>query len=556
MATETIKEFLVALGFKSDEAALKKFTAGVEQATKVVFGLAAAVEGAAVTVAIGVSRFASTLETLYFATLKTGASATNLRAFDRAAQDFGVSAGEAQHSVEGLAQFLRLNPGGEGVLASWFGVKVTDEHGNKRDMVDVLLDIGNAMKAMPQWQAQMFGKDVGLSVDTIRALQNGEFAKNYRSILEELKKAGFGKAAEDAHKFMVDLRKLGDQLTIFGTQVYEALQNRFKVSLESVTQYLQAHGPEIAQTVVDVLNKIIDMAEKLKPVIIWVYDFFKKLDDATDGWSTKLLALGLALKFLGAGEIVGGVLSLAGAFVKLGAGLATVGTAGASTGVARLLGLLGRGGLVVGAGVGLGYLIDKLAPNGPLAKLGDAIGSKIYDAAHPRELATQALTNMGWKREQAEGIVNSLNAESALNPHAEGDGGHAYGIAQWHEDRQAQFAKMFGHTMRGGTGDTQQDLQEQLRFLNSADNGTERGAINLARAAASEADTREVMVRQYLRPADPDAEIERAAPNISQKTDIHVNGSGIDAAAVARAISAEQARVNAQMIRELSVGVQ
>jgi hypothetical protein len=584
--SSVIKEFLVALGFKSDEAALKKFENGITQATKVVFGLAAAIESTAVGVAIGVSRFASNLETLYFATLKTGSSATNLRVFDRAARDFGVSAGEAQESVQGLARFLRMNPGGEGALASWFGVKVIDASGKKRDMVDVLLDIGRAMQAMPQWQAQQRGNLIGLSEDTIRALQNGDFEKNFRSIYDELKKAGFGKAADDAHAFMVNLRKLGDQVVVFGTQIYEALQSKFKVSLETLTEYMKTNGPGLAKQVADILGEFIDWfnkllkwleqhgpqiakfisevlteirirSEQLKPVLEWVFQKFKDLDDATGGWSTKLLGLAFALKVLGAGQIVGGVLSLAAAFVKLAAGLTGLSTASVAGGASGIVAkLLARLVLPVAAGVGLGWGFDKLFPNNWLAQFGENMGGKIYDATHHRENALLALTNMGWKREQAEGIINSLNAESALNPHAEGDGGHAFGIAQWHEDRQAQFEKMFGHSMRAGTGDTEMDLLEQLRFLSSGDNGTERGAINLARAADSEAQTREVMVRQYLRPADPDGEIIRASPTISQETNIHIDGRGEDAAAIARAVAFEQSRVNAAIVREFSNPVQ
>ena len=114
--SEVIKSFLVSLGFKKDESALKQFVANIEAATKTVLALGVAVEAAAVSVAIGVTRFANNLEQLYFASQRVGASALNLKALDRAAQDFGASAGEALQSVEGLARYLRNNPGGEGFL--------------------------------------------------------------------------------------------------------------------------------------------------------------------------------------------------------------------------------------------------------------------------------------------------------------------------------------------------------------------------------------------------------------------------------------------------------
>src|SRR5579863_4079134 len=106
-----IKEFLVLLGFRVDEPALKKFENGIVQATKVTFALGAAVEAVAVSVGIGVAKFAANLEQLYFAANRTHASATQLRAFGRTAQGMGVSLEEATGSIENLQHFIRTTPG-------------------------------------------------------------------------------------------------------------------------------------------------------------------------------------------------------------------------------------------------------------------------------------------------------------------------------------------------------------------------------------------------------------------------------------------------------------
>ena len=83
--SNVIKEFLVKLGYKHDEASLKQFKDGIVHATKVVVGFAAAVEATAVAVSVGVAKFASNLEALYFASIRTGSAAASLKAFDRAA---------------------------------------------------------------------------------------------------------------------------------------------------------------------------------------------------------------------------------------------------------------------------------------------------------------------------------------------------------------------------------------------------------------------------------------------------------------------------------------
>jgi hypothetical protein len=89
----------------------------------------------------------------------------------------------------------------------------------------------------------------------------------------------------------------------------------------------------------------------------------------------------------------------------------------------------------------------------------------------------------GWTPEQAAGIVGNLQAESGanLNTAAVGDGGKAYGIAQWHPDRQAKFAKAFGKNI------SQSDLTDQLAFVQwELDNDESKAASWLKRAKTAD----------------------------------------------------------------------
>src|SRR5688500_16668354 len=56
-------------------------------------------------------------------------------------------------------------------------------------------------------------------------------------------------------------------------------------------------------------------------------------------------------------------------------------------------------------------------------------------------------------------IVANLKDESAGNLYAIGDKGKAFGLAQWHPDRQAKFKELFHKDIRNSTRD------EQLSFL-------------------------------------------------------------------------------------------
>jgi hypothetical protein len=73
-----------------------------------------------------------------------------------------------------------------------------------------------------------------------------------------------------------------------------------------------------------------------------------------------------------------------------------------------------------------------------------------------------ALMKMGWSRAQASAIVANIRAESSGNAFAVGDSGLAYGLAQWHPDRQRNFQKWAGFEIR----DPRSTHQKQLEFIN------------------------------------------------------------------------------------------
>lgn len=102
----------------------------------------------------------------------------------------------------------------------------------------------------------------------------------------------------------------------------------------------------------------------------------------------------------------------------------------------------------------------------------------------------------GWKPHQAAGIVGNLGIESRLKPGAVGDGGAAYGAAQWHPDRQANFQRVMGVPIRGSS------LDQQLSFVDWELNNTERNAGNKLRGTSTVADATYAVTRYYERPAN------------------------------------------------------
>ena len=125
--------------------------------------------------------------------------------------------------------------------------------------------------------------------------------------------------------------------------------------------------------------------------------------------------------------------------------------------------------------------------------------------------AMDYFVGQGWSPDQAAGIVANLQRESGLRIGAVGDGGQAYGLAQWHPDRQANFARFAGHSIREST------FAEQLAFVHhEMTQGAEVSAGNRLRGADDAGTAGSIVSRYYERPADRDGEAAHRAATARQ----------------------------------------
>ena len=133
---------------------------------------------------------------------------------------------------------------------------------------------------------------------------------------------------------------------------------------------------------------------------------------------------------------------------------------------------------------------------------GGATGKEKRAAVHKGWAKTQVqiidqLIGLGWTKEQAIGITANIERESTGDPEAIGDGGNAYGIAQWHPDRQANFEKWSGKSIKGST------LAEQVAFINyEMRKGTEQGAGKKLAQTKTASEAAATVSRFYERPGD------------------------------------------------------
>jgi len=129
------------------------------------------------------------------------------------------------------------------------------------------------------------------------------------------------------------------------------------------------------------------------------------------------------------------------------------------------------------------------------SKLGFGPDTKVTGEVKNAKEAVDFFIQKGWTPEQSAGIVGNLQAESGkdLNIKAIGDNGKAFGVAQWHPDRQANFKKEFGKDIRDSS------LKEQLEFVNLELNTTESNAGKQLRGAKTAGEAATIVDKSYER---------------------------------------------------------
>ncbi|MCS3526743.1 phage tail tape measure protein [Acinetobacter johnsonii] len=213
-----IRDFMVALGFKTDNTGLKQ----MQDAMGGVELKAAALKGALFALATGavvaVRQTASELDKLYFSSQRIGASVTNINAYGNAIAQLGGSAEGAIGSLESLAEKMRNSPGYESQINS-LGVQTKDANGAMRDRVEVMKDLIGVLSKMPSHQANAYASSLGIDQNTLLAMRDGKFVSNMDKYQKIQKELGMNDdLAKSGNEFMSEYRDL-TMMTKTGFQV-------------------------------------------------------------------------------------------------------------------------------------------------------------------------------------------------------------------------------------------------------------------------------------------------------------------------------------------------
>lgn len=135
----------------------------------------------------------------------------------------------------------------------------------------------------------------------------------------------------------------------------------------------------------------------------------------------------------------------------------------------------------------------------------------------------------GFTDEQAAGIVGNLQAESGpnINPAAIGDGGAAWGIAQWHPDRRAIWER--ANNKQWQSNGSQPNFNQQLEFIVYELQRTEANAMRRLQATRSAEAAAAVFDQYYERSsgAHRDRRIANAVALMGNQSTQTADASGV-----------------------------
>ncbi|EFH9758644.1 hypothetical protein F6J45_05065 [Escherichia coli] len=282
MNAETLKDFLISLGFKVDEAGARKFDAVVAGTTLKAIELGVKVKAAALSVVAFTAKIASGLDDLYWASQRTGATVEGIKQIGYAVSQVGGSVDGARGSLENLARFMRNNPGAEGFL-NRLGVQTRDASGNMRDMATIFTGVGQRLSSMPYYRANQYAQMLGLDENTLMAMRRGigQFSGEYTAMAKAI---GYNAdvAAVSSNKFMTSLRFFGLMAGMARDKIGSSLADGLAGSLDRLRRQILENFPKIEGAITGTVKGILWAGEMVGRVIYRLIQLGQSISDWWD----------------------------------------------------------------------------------------------------------------------------------------------------------------------------------------------------------------------------------------------------------------------------------
>lgn len=274
---ETIKDFLVSIGFSVDTSSERKFTDAIRSATLQADLMARSLEGAARAIAKAVADISAGFESIYYTAQRANTSVGSLRAMTYALSQLGTSASSAQASLSNFGRRLATDPGAESLLKA-IGVRTRDAAGKLRDTTKLFEEFGRATQHMPTYVALGYAQQLGVDEDTMRAMREQPelLARLRREQAEYARSIGLNQdeAAEKGKAFMQSLRRLEMVVTLVSEKILSDLAPALQQFIDKIIEWVKQNPDAIRDGLIQIGNAatefakaLLAIAKELTPVI-------------------------------------------------------------------------------------------------------------------------------------------------------------------------------------------------------------------------------------------------------------------------------------------------
>lgn len=281
MNAETLKDFLISLGFSVDEAGAKKFDTVIAGTTLKAIELGVKVEAAALSVVAFTAKIASGLDNLYWASQRTGATVNGIKQIGYAVSQMGGSVEAARGSLESLARFVRNNPGAEGFL-NRLGVQTRDAKGNMRDMASIFTGVGQRLSSMPYYRANQYAQMLGIDENTLLAMRRGigQFSGEYTAMAKAI---GYNAdaAAVSSNHFMTSMRSFGQMAGMARDKIGSNIAGGLAGSIDMLRRQILDNFPKIEGAIMATIKGILWVGEVIGRML---YRLMQAAEDIRGWW--------------------------------------------------------------------------------------------------------------------------------------------------------------------------------------------------------------------------------------------------------------------------------
>lgn len=216
-----------------------------------------------------------------------GMTAEDIHRWGFVAEQIGLSSGQMVTALQRVRDTSAVASTGFGKMAVLYrrlGVAVVSTNGEMRSSSDILQDVVQRLKTMPQSRSASFSAQLGIDPEALQALKSGDIAgamRDYQRLSDKLKD-GVNDAAQQALKFKKELGSFKSMLDFIWMSISSELIKPLSEGLESARKWFIKNAEHIKRVLTSAMKVIKVALESVFKVVGWGVQLLSSLMSLID----------------------------------------------------------------------------------------------------------------------------------------------------------------------------------------------------------------------------------------------------------------------------------